>query len=311
MHRTNKRPEKNMKALFILTLLIGLIVGNISVQQKVTAEKVGDKIEFRINGVLFTNYIISEYEKYPFFYPVNGPSKASVTSMRNANYPHHSSLFFGCDKVNGGNYWQEGLERGQIVPLQVDIIESGGDKAVITNECIWTRPGADAPIKDKRKITVTKPSSDKFYLDFEIELEMLMDVTINKTNHSFFSGRMDPDLAVIGGGKMVNAAGEHGEKGKEGTFGKRSPWMDCNGKRMGKREGMAIMQHPSNKWFPAPWFTRDYGFFSPTPMYWPENNGKTELKKGEKINLRYRVIVHSGDEKEADIAGEFEKYSKE
>jgi hypothetical protein len=212
-------------SFLILVFSLSVAIG----QQKITAEKVGNKIEFRVNGALFTNYIISEYEKYPFFYPVNGPSNASVTSMRNGNYPHHSSLFFGCDKVNGGNYWQEGLERGQIVPLRTDILESGGDKAVIENECIWTRPGADAPIKDKRKITVSKPSADKFYLDFEVTMEMLMDVTINKTNHSFFSGRMDPDLAVINGGTMINAEGEQGEKGDEGTFGKRSAWMDCNG----------------------------------------------------------------------------------
>jgi len=300
-----------MKTLITLTLAFFLTLGSLTAQQKITAEQVGDKIEFRVNGALFTNYIISDYEKYPFFYPVNGPSNASVTSMRNANYPHHSSLFFGCDKVNGGNYWQEGLERGQIISLRADILESGKDKAVLENECIWRRPGADAPIKDKRKITVTKPSADKFYLDFEVTMEMLMDVTIQKTNHSFFSGRMDPDLAVIGGGKMVNAEGDSGEKGDQGTFGKRSAWMDYNGERMGKREGMAIMQHPSNDWYPSPWFTRDYGFFSPTPMYWPENGKATELKKGEKVTLRYRVIVHSGDEKEADIAGEFEKFSKE
>jgi hypothetical protein len=294
---------------FILLIICTFIIVSVAISQpKVTAEKVGDKIEFRVNGNLFTNYITSEFEKYPFFFPVNGPSNASVTSIRNANYPHHSSLFFGCDRVNEGNYWQEGLERGQIISLRVDILETGSEKAVIENECIWTRPGADAPVKDKRKITVTAPSKDKFYLDFEISMEMLMDVTIQKTNHSLFSGRMDPDLAVINGGTMINAEGETGEKG---TFGKRSAWMDYNGKRMGGTEGMAILQHPSNMWFPAPWFTRDYGFFSPTPMYWPEDDKTTELKKGEKINLKYRVIVHSGNEKEAGIAGEFEKYKEE
>ena len=302
---------KRMNAKLILILAFCFAVSNAKAQQKITAEKVGDRIEFRVNGNLFTNYILSEYEKYPFFFPVNGPSNASVTSMRNANYPHHSSLFFGCDRVNGGNYWQEGLERGQIISLRADIIESGSEKAVIENECIWRRPGADAPIIDRRRITVSKPSPDKFFLDFEVSMEMLMDVTIQKTNHSFFSGRMDPDLAVIGGGKMVNAEGDSGEKGDNGTFGKRSVWMDCNGERMGKREGMAILQHPSNDWYPSPWFTRDYGFFSPTPMYWPENDQTTELKKGDQIKLRYRVNVHSGDEKEAGIAEEFEKYSKE
>ncbi|MEE4285998.1 MAG: PmoA family protein [Mariniphaga sp.] len=297
-----------MKKLKLLCFILLTTTFVATAQPKITAEQVGDKIEFRVNGNLFTSYIISEFEKYPFFFPVNGPSNATVTSMRNANYPHHSSLFFGCDKVNGGNYWQEGLERGQIISLRADIIETGGEKAVVENECIWKRPGADAPIKDKRKITVTVPSPGKFQIDFDVVMEMLMDVTIDKTNHSLFSGRMDPDLAVTNGGTMINAEGETGEKG---TFGKRSAWIDYYGERMGKMEGMAILQHPSNEWFPAPWFTRDYGFFSPTPMYWPENDKNITLKKGEKINLRYRVIVHSGDHKEAKIAEEFEKYKEE
>ncbi len=297
-----------IKRVFLTLTVLSFFMTSSYAQPKITAEKVGDKIEFRVNGALFTNYILSEYEKYPFFYPVNGPSKASVTSMRNANYPHHSSLFFACDRVNGGNYWQEGLERGQIISIRADILESGGNRAVIENECIWRRPGADAPIKDKRKITVTVPSPDKYFLDFEVEMEMLMDVTILKTNHSFFSGRMDPDLAVTGGGTMVNAEGETGEKG---TFGKRSAWIDYHGDRMGGKEGMAILQHPSNDWFPAPWFTRDYGFFSPTPMYWPENDQSTNLKKGDTVTLRYRVIVHSGDHKKAQIADEFIQFKNQ
>jgi hypothetical protein len=294
-----------MKKLVIAVLLFSAVV---KAQTKITAEKIGDKIEIRNNGKLLTNYILSEYEKYPFFYPVNGPSNASVTSMRNGNYPHHSSLFFGCDKVNEGNYWQEGIDRGQIVSLRADIIESGGEKVVIENECIWKRPGADAPIKDKRIITVTMISKDKYQIDFDVTMEMLLDVTINKTNHSLFSGRMDPDLAVINGGTMINAEGETSEKG---TFGKPSSWIDFYGKRMGGIEGMAILQHPSNAFYPSPWFTRDYGFFSPTPMYWPKNDKFTSLKKGETISLRYRVLVHSGDHEQAEIAKEFEKYKSE
>ena len=296
----------NKKVFFILlTLILHLVAFS---QTRVTATKVGDRIDIRVNGNLFTSYILSAFEKYPFFFPVNGPSNASVTSLRNANYPHHSSLFFGSDRVNEGNYWQEGLERGQIISLRADIIESAGERAVIENECIWSRPGADAPIKDKRIITITAPSKDKYVIDFDVTMEMLMDVEIGKTNHSLFSARVDPDLAVINGGIMINAEGESGEKA---TFGKRSPWMDCHGERLGKTEGIAILQHPSNEWFPAPWFTRDYGFFSPTPLYWPENDNNTLLKKGEFIQLRYRVVVHSGNHKEAGIALEFKKYASE
>ena len=84
-------------------------------QSKLAASQVGSRIDVTIDGKFFTSYRFAADEKYPFFFPVNGPSGASVTSMRNGEYPHHSSLFFGCDKVNGGNYWQEGLDRGRIV----------------------------------------------------------------------------------------------------------------------------------------------------------------------------------------------------
>jgi hypothetical protein len=298
---------KTKKTLLLILVLV-ICAGYSRAQSLISAEKMGDRIEIRINGNLLTNYILSEHEKYPFFFPLNGPSKASVTSMRNANYPHHSSLFFGCDKVNGGNYWQEGLERGQIVPLRADIIESGSEKVIIENENIWTRPSAMSPVRDLRIITVTAPSAGLYQIDFDIQMEMLMDVIIEKTNHSLFSIRLDPDLAVTNGGTMVNAEGETGEKG---TFGKNSPWMDYYGPRKGGIEGIAILQHPGNEWFPAPWFTRDYGFFSPTPMYWPENDTHTLLDKGQVISLKYRVLVHSGDHLEAEIAKQFEKYKNE
>ena len=247
-------------------LLAGIMVAQVQV---VSATKVGNRIDVVVGNQFFTSYHFQPDEKYPFFFPVNGPvSGASTTSMRNGEFPHHSSLFFGCDRVNGGNYWQEGLERGQIVSVGARIVEAKGERVVIEDECIWKRPDAQAPIIDRRKIMISSPSPNLYQLDFDIEMEMLMDVTILKTNHSLFSARIDPDLTVKQGGVMINSEGKEGEKG---TFGVASSWIDCYGKRKTGTEGITIMQHPSNKWYPSPWFTRDYGFISPTPMYWPEN----------------------------------------
>jgi len=300
-----------MRRLLINTLLIfaGLVIILPVSAAKITAVKVGSKINVTINGKYFTSYIFSGDEKYPFFYPVNGPvSDGSVTSMRNGEYPHHSSLFFGCDLVNGGNYWQEGLERGRIISVNAEIVKQGGDTVVITDECIWSRPGAISPVKDTRTITITSPSATVSQIDVEIKMEMLIDVTIKKTNHSLFSARMAADLSVKNGGTMINAEGIKSEKD---TFGKNSPWMDFYGKRGDAIEGLAIFQHPFNPWYPSPWFTRDYGFMSPTPMYWPENGTETIMKKGTVLNLRYRVLVHAGDHNQAKIAEAFEKYKNE
>jgi len=297
-----------MKKLLAGTLiaLTGVMISLSVSAAKITAERVGSKINVTIDGRFFTSYIFSEDEKYPFFYPVNGPvSGGSVTSMRNAVYPHHTSLFFGCDLVNGGNYWQEGLERGRIISVNALIEKQGGDSVVITDECIWSRPGALSPVKDTRRYTIISPSATMTLIDVEITMEMLMDVHIKKTNHSLFSARMAADLSVTNGGTMINAEGARSEKD---TFGKGSPWIDFYGKRGTAIEGLAIMQHPSNPWYPSPWFTRDYGFMSPTPMYWPANGEETFMKEGTKLRLRYRVVVHAGDHLEAKIAQEFEKY---
>lgn len=297
--------NQSPKVFWIAATLLFCFTSLTPAQNKVTAVKVGDRIDVSINGNLFTRYLFQDDEKYPFFFPVNGPSGISVTSMRNNPYPHHSSLFFTCDRVNGGNYWQEGLERGQIKSLRAEILESGENRVVIENECIWWRPGAESPIRDLRLITITAPAKDLYQIDFEIRMDMLMDVTIEKTNHSLFSARVAHDIAVAGGGTMSNAGGDRGE---QETFGKRSSWMDYYGTRNGKTEGIAILQHPSNPWYPAPWFTRDYGFISPTPMYWPEDDKATRFKKGESLRLRYRVLVHGS---EADIAALFDEYSKQ
>lgn len=295
----------------IALVMLLLFCANISFAQKqqVSATQIGNRIDVIVGNSFFTSYHFNPDEKYPFFYPVNGPtSGASVTSMRNGEYPHHSSLFFGCDKVNGGNYWQEGLDRGQIISIGARILEAKGEQVVIEDECIWKRPDAQAPIMDRRKITISSPSKSLYQLDFDVEMEMLMDVTILKTNHSLFSARIDPDLSVKQGGVMINTEGATGEKA---TFGVGSPWIDCYGERKTGIEGIVLMQHPTNKWYPSPWFTRDYGFVSPTPMYWPADDKATLLKKGETIKLRYRVLVHAGETREAGISLLFDQYKGE
>lgn len=266
----------------------------------------GDKqINVLVGDTLITSYKYDSSQKYPYFWPVNGPvSGKSVTTESTEPYPHHHSLFFGCDKVNGGNYWQDTNERGQILSQGPKIVEVSDDRVVITDECLWKQPGKEAVMKDHRRITVSVPSNLIRLIDFEITLEPLVDIKIEKTNHSLFSARMVPELSVESGGTLINAQGDSSEKG---TFGVASPWCDYSGMRDGVREGLAIFQHPDNPWYPAKWFTRDYGFFSPTPMYWPEGDHLL-LAKGETLTLRYRVVVHAGEMSTEQLEQLFKQY---
>ncbi len=283
----------------------------IAASQPVTAEIVGDQVVVTVNGVEFTRYKAHgdpgyESQKYPYFYPVNGPvSGKSVTTETTQPYPHHHSLFFGCDRVNGGNYWQGRNDAGQIISQGPRIIEAKGSRVVFEDTCLWRKPGEAPIIRDTRTVTITAPSSKRRIIDFDISLEMLTNVTFLNTNHALFSARVVPALSVKEGGTLVNAAGQSGEKA---TFGQKSPWMDYSGTRDGVAEGIAIFQHPDNPGYPFRWFTRDYGFFSPTPMQWLDG-GQLDLPKGERVRLRYRVLVHAGDAREADMVKAFDAYA--
>ncbi|NUM56372.1 MAG: PmoA family protein [Candidatus Hydrogenedentes bacterium] len=288
-----------------LAILAPAILIPSAASSPLTVEAVPASQEIRINiaGKHFTSYKFAETQKYPYLYPVAAPaSGASVTTESSEPYPHHHSLFFGCDKVNGNNYWQDENEQGQILSQGPKIIEASGNRVVIEDTCLWQRAGAEPDIRDTRTIVVAAPSDSVRRIDFEITLEPLKDVRIEKTNHSLFAARVVPELSVTNGGRLVNAEGKEKEAG---TYGVPSPWCSYSSERDGVREGIAIFQHSTNRWYPSQWFTRDYGFFSPTPMYWLPD-GHLDLPKGERLTLRYRVVVYSGD---VDIGALFAEYA--
>jgi hypothetical protein len=95
--RLSSRP--GAAALFQCALVAGMFcLGSVAGAAELKAVKIGSRIDVTIGGDFFTSYRFSADEKYPFFFPVNGPSGASVTSMRNGKFPHHSSLFSAATK---------------------------------------------------------------------------------------------------------------------------------------------------------------------------------------------------------------------
>ncbi len=243
------------------------------------------------NNQVLTCYRFGPGQKYPYFFPVNAPqSGLSVTTDASLPYPHHRSLWFGCDKVNGCNFWQEPNDRGQIISQGPKVIADTPDMIHLHDSCLWTPYEKPAIMKDERDIVVTMASDTQWTMDFTITLTPLVDIDIGKTNHSLFAARMHPTLSVNQGGKLVNSAGQVNE---QGTAGQEAAWCHYSGMRCGTTEGLAIIDHPDNIWYPSKWFTRNYGFVSPTNLNFTQDG--FSLKKGETLTLKYQVVVHSGD----------------
>jgi len=271
-----------------------------------SAEQAGSRVIVRVGDDEFTQYKFDSAQKYPYFWPINGPrSGRSVTTESSQPWPHHHSLFFGCDKVNGGNYWQDANDRGQIRSMGVKVLQAKGKSVVIRDHCRWERPDHPAVFDDLRVYTITAPSVDLRWIEVDVTLTALVNVHVPKTNHSLFSVRVSKDLSVAGGGTLINA---NNQRAEAGTFGQRAIWCDMSGTLGDEVEGIAVLVHPENAWSPCRWFTRDYGFMSPTPMYWLDDAG-WRLPRGKSIRLRYLVVIHAGDAEAAHLSGVFNHWA--
>ena len=111
---------------------------------------------------------------------------------------------------------------------------------------------------------------------------------------------------------MVNSNGAEGEKG---VWGKRANWVDYDGKVNGEELGVAIFDHPQNLRHPTYWHARGYGLFAANPFGIkeftrdPHQDGSYTLPAGGSLVLRYRVLIHHGDYRQAKVAQAYQDYA--
>ncbi len=273
-----------------------------------THYQIGPHIWLRWHNEPLLGYRAHATQKYPYLFPLTGPvSGLSLTSESSLPWPHHRSLFFGCDFVNGGNYWQDDLERGQIISRGPSVAEATSRSAVIVDACDWRQPGQPVQMTDERRFTVSVPSPGLRLLDVDITWTAAVDVTIQQTNHALFAIRAAGDLTPWGGGRLVSSEGREGETA---TFARPARWCAFVGRRTQAKgepvEGIALMDHPASPWAPCPWFTRDYGFMSPMPFNWVD--APWRLPAGQSVRIRHRVVAFAGDPGEAGLDGLYEAW---
>ncbi|MDR1923139.1 MAG: PmoA family protein [Planctomycetaceae bacterium] len=271
------------------------------------------------NNTVLTSYRAHQTQKYPFLYPVAGPTTGlSLTSESGRPWPHHRSVFFGADNVNKNNFWQDTLSRGQIISQGPAFAKDDKGQYKISkttvefvDKCLWKPSNAPALLEDNRLFTLRLIDARRYQIDASFDLKVLADkVVFEKSNHGLFGIRSSHDVAPTGGGTLISSNGDEGEKA---TIGKPANWMAFFGKRHRTEvvEGIAVFcpsKAPHPKFENCPWFTRGYGNCSPFPMNFFKPGENLTLTKGEELKLRYSVVAFTGDPKEAELDKLWEEF---
>jgi len=296
--------------------------------------------DFYISGRAFD----AEVTK-PYLWPLRAPSGTYITRAwpmqdvpeeagekkptRNGppamDHQHQRGLWFAHDNVNKLDFWNNewsyvtDLHRknlGRISLKSLGEVKSGKDKGSIAATFEWGDIERTAPPIITESRVMTFYSDDKLrYFDIDITLTAIQTVAFGDGKDGALGIRLRPLLQEDkdkDNPHIINADGLAGEKA---LWGKPSNWCDYSGTINGEKVGVAILDNPANPRHPVRWHARAYGLFSANPFGVSaftndkSQDGSLTLEAGKSLRFRYRVIIHEGDVKDANIAALWTKYA--
>lgn len=283
---------------------------------EITAQRSDGGVTIQIDGKPFTEYL-TDFNGAPVLWPIIGPTGKPMTRAypmadepEEKDHAHHRSIWFTHGSVNGVDFWhKEPTKHREFVRIE------SGDRAVVVTKNDWIGPDGKKICEDERTLTFAA-DGDARWIDFDITLKAAdQPVKFGDTKEGTMGVRVAETMRVDSkkGGRIVNSEGQT----DGGAWGKPAAWVDYHGPVEGETVGIAILNHPSSFRFPTYWHVRTYGLFAANPFGLhdfkggSETDGSHTLKPGETMTLRYRILLHRGDEKEGGVAQAFADYSKE
>ena len=267
------------------------------------------------NGICLL-YLPRSFAGKPIVTTLRGPSGRNMLEESPPDHVHHHGIWWGHGDVDGVDFYLEvqhdGMRRGRIEHLAFDEVVDADPTFGFTESLAWVSPEGETLITETRRLTAT---FDDFVptVDLDSSYTATRDLRLGDTLESVLPGlRLAEALTEWRGGTLV---GSHGGRHEAEVMGVPAEWVDYHGERVGAYgigtvvEGIAVMSHPSNPDHPPKFFARGYG-----PLCPHQGNhflGPETMASGATLRLRHRLLVHRGDEVEADIAEHYRLYCED
>ena len=306
---------------FIRLIAAFVLLASVARAEHLEVEPGEDRVTVKVDGKLFAVYL-TESETRPAVWPILGPTGKEMTRAfphrpasegQRSDHPWHRSVWFAHSDVNGTDFWHEG-RGGGIVKHQKFLQVKGGKQAVIVAANDWINSDDERECSDIRSLTF---GADQYtrWIDFDITILAIdKDVVFGDSKNGCLGVRAATAMKVDAesDGRIVNNLGDVNKE----TWGKKASWVDYQGLIADEALGIAVFNHQNSFRFPTYWHVRTYGLCAANPFgvrafeNSDDFDGSFTLSKGDTISLFYRIILHTGDDDEANIHQRFLRYAK-
>jgi hypothetical protein len=262
-----------------------------------------------IDGRPFGSLYFGEEANKPFFHPLTTPGGVRVTRSfpletvagDPTDHPHQKGLWMGTERLSGMDLWENDSayqrpRMGRILFRDVTRLASGSVRGELCFRAEWLSPESQVLITEDRTMIFHSGILNAHIVDVDVTLTARKAVTFEDHQDAIIGIRLHPGFDEKNGGMAMNAEGFRGEAGIRGRASRYVDWKATLGT---DAVGVAILDHPDNLNAPARWHIRSFGFFTANPFarqaFDPNaTSAAKSLQTGEKLRLRYRVIVYSG-----------------
>jgi type 1 glutamine amidotransferase len=258
----------------------------------------------------------------PYFHPVSA-AKSILTCVDPPDHPWHLGLWFCWKYINGVNYWEylddfkserTGYKSAGITEIKDISFENGNDfSAKIEMNISYHPDSGNVVLTEKSLINISSLSADgSYYIDYDNFYTAVADeVILDRT-----PVQKEPGGRTWGGyaGLSVRFSQDFTDPfiiaSDDSADYKKNRWVYMGFNTLtGDTAGISIIQDPEFTTRNTSWYiirTPEIPFFyySPAVIY----DGPITLKKGEKLQLKYRVLIIPGKTNREELGERYDEY---
>ena len=256
------------------------------------------------DGKILWNFEIDTPEGRPFFHPLNLPSGKPLTDLRPKDHVWHLGWWFSWKFINGVNYWEpaderrEGVEPEGRTRVTKKSIACEGLACKVRLELEYgPRSGRASALTEVRTVEIAPPDLDGGYaIGVRHVFTAREDVVLDRTppHGSTASGKWGGGYAgatlrlAPSATKAFVVRGSAGGATPAAVTGVETKSLDFSDPSTGEGVEFAQVAAPASARF---YVWPDKRMVNPSPIY----EGPLSLKKGETLELAYRLAVHAAE----------------